>query len=337
MEETIGTNVNDIRVRHLDHMIGQKQVVKTLRMNLDAHFKTRSMLNRGDLSLGPVLFVGPPGVGKTMMAKTVHCELGNDTFIETNGVTASSIRELYSMLIRADSNTTVFVDEAQALSKQVQNILLTAISEKTIHVPLGVCSNSHCTIPLAPFTLVLATTHEFMLSGALLNRFSIYCRFELYSTDELTEIVRQRANTLRWPYESEQVLRMIAQRSKGVPRLALNMNLQTCRNVAITHDRPIITIADVDEAFELLKIDELGLEKLDRSYLGILMESGPTTLAVLSSKLTLPSHTLQMIVEPYLLREGFITKDRSSRRVITPKASRHIETVLSIQQGDKND
>ena len=143
----------------------------------------------------------------------------------------------------------------------------------------------------------------------------------------LVEIIRQRTTALRWQYESDHVLQIIAQRAKGIPRLALDTNLQTCWYVAKSHDRNVITVEDVHEAFDHLQVDELGLDKLDRSYLKILLECGPTSLGVVSSKLSLPTQTLQRIVEPYLLKEGFITKAKSSVRIITEKGRKHIENT----------
>ena len=119
---------------------------------------------------------------------------------------------------------------------------------------------------------------------------------------------------------------MVAQRAKGVPRLALNRNLQTCWSVAKSHGCDIIALNDVHRAFDLLQIDGLGLDQLDRSYLEVLLASGGSSLGVLSSKLALPPLTIQRVVEPYLLQEDFIIKEKSSTRKITDKGRRHIES-----------
>jgi len=235
--------------------------------------------------------------------------------------------ELFSILINADDNTTIFIDEAQALKSKAQHILLTALSEKRLYVPAAISSTCSYAIPLANFTMILATTHEYLLKDALKNRMRIYCRFNYYSLDDLVEIVRQRGDALNWQYESDEVLRIISQRAKRTPRLALNRNLQTCWHVTKSHDDDVITLKDVHEAFRYLQIDELGLEQLDRSYLKILLEGGRSSLGVLSSKLSLPALTIQRVVEPYLLKEGFIVKEKSSIRVITQKGRKHIENT----------
>ncbi|MFC1675951.1 Holliday junction DNA helicase RuvB C-terminal domain-containing protein [Planctomycetota bacterium] len=325
-KNTTGTDVNQVKITSLSNIHGQPQVIDTLQLHLRAHFSIRATSGSPDSSLGPVILTGPSGTGKTMVAKAIHAELGNLNLFETNGVTVNNKLELFSILINADANTTIFIDEAQGMSAKTQQILLTAISEGNLYVPANIASRYSHVMPLAKFTLILATTHEYQLRDPLRNRMRIYCRFDYYSVDNLMEIVRQRANALKWQYESDQVLKMIAQGAKKTPRLALNRNLQTCWHVTKSHDRDMITINDAYEAFSYLQIDQAGLDSLDRSYLKILLEYGKSSLGVLSSKLSLPALTVQKVVEPYLLKESFITKDRSTR-LITQKGKDHIRNA----------
>jgi Holliday junction DNA helicase RuvB len=337
MKKNEGTDVNNVQITSLSHIQGQSQVINTLQLHLRAHFNIRSTSRSPNLSFGSAIFTGPSGTGKTMVAKATHAELGNLELIETNGVTVNNKTELFSILINADENTTVFIDESQGMNSKAQHVLLTAISERMLHVPAGAASAISHIIPLSNFTIILATTHEYQLQDALRNRMRIYCRFEYYSVEELIEIVRQRTAALGWKYESDEVLKIIAQRAKKTPRLALNTNLQTCWHVTQSHERDIITVDDAKEAFSHLQIDEVGLDQLDRSYLNVLLECPKTSLGVLSSKLSLPGQTIQRVVEPYLLKEGFIMKDKSVR-IITHKGRSHIMgTANRTEEEIKND
>ncbi|MBC8472618.1 MAG: AAA family ATPase [Planctomycetes bacterium] len=332
-----GIDINQIKITSLSHIQGQPHVVKTLKLHLDAHFNIRSDYANSNPVFGPVMLTGPSGTGKTLIASAINAELGNSRFIESNGVTINKKTELFSILLNADANTTIFIDEAQGMNSKAQHILLTALSEKKLYVPAGIASSSSHIIPLANFTMILATTHEYQLQDALRNRMRIYCRFDYYSVEDLVEIVRQRTTALGWKYESYDVLKMIAQRAKKTPRLALNRNLQTCWHVTQSHERDLITVDDAKEAFSHLQIDESGLDQLDRSYLNTLFEFGKASLGVLSSKISLPGLTIQRIVEPYLLKEGFIIKDNSIR-MITQKGREHVmDTSNRTVEDIKND
>ena len=319
----IGNDVNQIKISSLSRIQGQPDVVDLLQVNLESYFTSRSTAKPENMpSFGPVLLVGASGTGKSLVAQALHSELGNLNLIESNGEMISSVSELSAMLITADENTTIFLDEAQSLNSKVQHILLTAISERKLYIPRGTSKKSSYSVPLANFTLILASTHEYQLQDALRNRMRIYCRFNYYSISDLTLIVKQRADSLGWKYENDEVLRTIAFRAKSTPRLALNRNLQMAYNVSVSHNNETITMADVEEAFKLLKIDELGLDTLERQYLRTLL-NGSNKLNVLSSKTGLPSATISNVIEPFLLREGLIDKDGSNRN-ITEKGKHHI-------------
>jgi Holliday junction DNA helicase RuvB len=320
---TIGSDVNQVEITSLSKIRGQKKVTDLLKVNLDAYFQSRQNGSGGNF--GPALLTGPSGTGKSLVAKAVHSELANLDLIETNGEMLSNSSELVSILISATADTTVFIDECHGMSRS-QNILLTALSEKVLYVPQKGNTKSKRTIPLENFTLIMATTHEYYLQNALRNRMRIYCRFEHYGIDDLVEIIRQRALALKWDIESEQVLIEIAKRSKKTPRIALNRNLQQCWNVCSSQGRNKITMKDMYQAYELLQIDALGLDELERSYLRVLQKNGSTPLNVVSSKLALPSQTIKNVLEPYLLQEGLIMKNKSSHRELTALADEHLRT-----------
>ena len=322
-ENIVGTDVNQIEITSLSHITGQSQVVNLLRMSIDSYFQNRSK-NNENTTFGPCLLTGPSGTGKTLVAKAIHAELGNLTLIETNGEMLNTINELTSVFLTADDNTSIFIDECMALNTKAQHFLLTAISERHIYAARGSSSKNKCKIPLANFVLILACTHEYQLQDALRNRMRIYCRFDYYSIEDLTEIARQRADALGWEYESEDVLRECAIRAKQTPRLALNRNLQMAYNVAISNNRDVITTADAKQAFELLSIDMLGLDFLDQAYLRELSKYDSMKLNVISSKIGLPRQTIVSVIEPFLLRSELIEKVGSDR-VITDLGKYHIE------------
>jgi len=319
-----GHDVNQVKVSSLSHIRGQRHVTETLQTHLRAYFNVRATPGSSDPSFGPTLLCGPRGTGKTLTARVIHAELGNLRLILTNGEALNRRSDLYAIVIGADEHTTIFIDEAQGLNGKTQNLLLTAISERILPVSGGSAARGYA-VPLKNFALVLATTHEYLLQDALRDRMRIYCRFNYYAVEDLVEIVRQRAEALNWPYESDEVLRTIAQRSKGTPRQALNRYLQTCWAMVQSHDGEIITMNDTVRAFCQLQVDELGLENIDRRYLSVLAQHGPAPLGVVSAKLGLPPGALQNMVEPYLLRENLLTKDKASMRVITEKGQRHLE------------
>ena len=176
-KNVVGTDVNQVKITSLSHIQGQRQVIDSLELNLRAHFNIVSDAGNSDSSFGPVIFVGPSGTGKTLVANALHAGLGNLRLVETNGETVNNKLELFSILINADDNTTIFIDEAQALKSKAQHILLTALSEKRLYVPAAISSTCSYAIPLANFTMILATTHEYLLKDALRNRMRIYCRF----------------------------------------------------------------------------------------------------------------------------------------------------------------
>lgn len=331
-EKIVGADIRQVRITSLAHVLGQPKVTEQLNLHLHAYFNIRSTTVGPCHPFGPVFLCGPPGTGKTMVAKAIHAELGNLKLVETNGVALNKKQELYAIVINAEDNTTILIDEAQGMNSTAQYILLTAISEQIIRLPANLSAGSPCSLRLANFTMILATTHEYLLQDALRDRMRIYCRFDYYSVEDLVEIVRQRTDALGWRYESDEVLEAVAQRAKGTPRQALHRNLQTSWHVAKSFARDLITLEDVHTAFQYMQIDELGLEQVDRSYLQILLECGPTPLGVLSSKLSLPALTVQRVIEPYLIKEGFVTKGRSSFRTITEKGKKHIRSA-SIASG----
>ncbi len=318
---TSGCNdVNDAAPKALNEIVGQERAIEALKMYLSAYHNDRTAGKHS--SFGPVCFSGPPGTGKTLIARSLHNELKKKTVIETIGENLDKKSELYPLFLGADDETTIFIDEAQGMSSRAQNILLKVLAEGKLCVPKGRFSNDTHHIPLARFVTIIATTHEHMLQAALRSRMRVHCRFEHYGIDDLVTITKQRADALRWEYESDDMLQMIAVRSKKNPRQALR-HLQMCWNVARSHNTDVITLEHARQAFDLSEIDELGLDHLEREYLRLLTVSSPLRLNVLAARLELPSRTIQDVVEPYLMQEGLIEKEAAGR-LVTAKGRDHI-------------
>jgi holliday junction DNA helicase RuvB len=311
----------------LSDIIGQPQVKSVVDLNLDAYKSLKKALPAKPPQFGPGLLSGPSGTGKTMTGKSIHNAIGNTRILTVNGVTFSKKGEFYATMVDADDDTTIFIDEAQAIDKKTQHLLLTAISERKVDIPVGRNGEERYTLFLPNFALFLATTDEYCLIAALRNRMRFHCRFDYYQNQDLIEIVKRRADVLHWKYESEQVLEMIAKRAKGTPRIALETNLHHSWSQAVRNQRDIITVKDVHDAFEILQIDEEGLDHADRSYLDTLYHYGPLPLNVISSKLAKPEATISRILEPYLIKNAFIVKDKHSLRIITSKGKNHLENT----------
>lgn len=323
--KTCASDVNHIQKIKLSDIIGQLQVIRILQLNLQAYDSIRKTSPATPPQFGPGLFSGPSGTGKTMTVEATHNAIGNSKFIAVNGVTLSKKAEFFSTMINADDETSVFIDEAQAIDKKTQQLLLTAISERKLYVPAGDFNAERYTISLANFALFLATTDEYCLIGALRNRMRFHCRFDYYQIQDLIKIVKKRADALQWQYESEEVLEIIAKRAKGTPRLALETNLHHSWSQAVRNQRNIITVQDVHEALGILQIDEEGLDQADRSYLDVLYRYGASPLNIISSRLSKPESTVSRVLEPYLIRNDFVIKDKHSLRIITSKGKAHLE------------
>lgn len=321
-DKEVKTDVNQYEVDSIYQLRIDPTLRELLHISIDSFFQNKAK-DPENTSYGPLALLGPSGCGKSLIAKAVHRTLLNKHLIEANGESLNSIPELTSALMTATNDTTIFIDEAQALNTKAQHLLLTGISEKKIYAPRR-NSKGKFTIPLASFSLILASTHEFQLQDALRNRMRICCRLDYYSVEELTEIVKQRADMLGWKYESIEVLKELASRSKQVPRLAINRNLQMAQNVSMSNGNEVITMQDALQALKLLQVDHLGLDQLERNYLKELAKQGKMKLNVLASKLGLPRNTISSVLEPYLLRTELISKDGSDR-VITDKGKAHLE------------
>ena len=307
-------DVNNVAPSSLSHIIGQRSVVDQVRVALDAAFEDQRKMDSA-------LLVGPPGCGKSALARVVAAEMATD-FHEVLGQSITSPADLNALLLAAKEKAVVHIDECHELRRDYQTALYLAIDKQKLFISGGKNVQS---LPIADFTLLLSTTDEFCLLQPLRDRMRLLLRFEFYSAEELTTVLRHRAKCLQWPVD-EQVLPLIAQRARGTPRLALRL-LQACRRVCRSQGEETITLENLERACVLEQTDAMGLGPTEQRYLAILVE-GPTRLNVLASMLGLPPRTVSQVTEPFLIRAGLIIKDDQGRRQLTTIGYEHCRNAV---------
>ncbi len=306
-----------LRPRSFDEYVGQERVVENLRISIDA------AKQRGE-PLEHVLFYGPPGLGKTTLAGLIARELGAN-FRPTSGPTLEKPKDLVGILTALENGDVFFVDEIHRLSRIVEEFLYPAMEDFQIDfiVDRGAYAKT-LKLPLQRFTLVGATTRAGMLTAPLRERFGIVHHLDYYAVAELERIVRRSAGVLGVPIDIT-AARTIAGRSRGTPRIA-NRLLRRVRDFAEVRADGRITPAIAEEALQREGVDELGLDRLDRAFLRTIVEQyrgGPAGIAAIAATLTEDAETLEDVVEPYLLKEGFVTRTASGRRA-TAQAYHHL-------------
>jgi len=311
------TDVNDIRPTAINHIIGQRSVVEQIKVALDAAQQDGKKFDHA-------LLVGGPGLGKTQICQVIGEEMGTDIF-EYLGQAISSVADLNAVLLSATERSVVAVDEGHELPKAVQTALYLALDRRQIMLQAGKKSGTPISIPIADFTLLVATTDEYQLLAPLRDRMRLMLRFEFYAIEELVLILRHRLKALGWECE-EAVLPQIAQRSRGVPRLALRL-AQAAHRVARSEGNAVIELAHLERACLLEQIDELGLGPTEQTYLRILAE-GNSRLNVIASRLGLPARTISQVTESFLIRAGLVVKDDQGRRQLTAEGREHARKSL---------
>ena len=302
--------INDAAPSSLNHLVGQGAVIAQVKTAIDAAFEDNSRFD-------DALLVGPPGLGKSQLASVIAQEMAT-TYHEVLGQSITNIGDLNALLLAANDKDVVHVDEAHELDKQYQTALYLALDKRTIFVNSKRCPEA---IPIAQFSLLLSTTDEYDLLAPLRDRMKLTLRFEYYSDDELTMMLRHRSKALNWPVD-DKVLPLIAQRSKGVPRLALRL-LQSCRRVCRSEGEKAILPVHFERACNLEQLDGLGLGPLERKYLTILKD-GASRLNVIASVLGLPTRTVSEVTEQYLIRAGLIDKSKDGLRELTARGREHV-------------
>ena len=306
-----------IRPLSLDDFVGQRQVCTNLRIFVEAA-RARSE------ALDHVLLVGPPGLGKTTLAKIVARELGV-SFRATAGPVIVRSGDLAALLTNLQPHDVLFIDEIHRLSPAVEEILYPAMEDFHLDLIIGEGPAARSVrIDLPPFTLVGATTRSGLLTTPLRERFGIPMRLNFYDTEDLVLIVSRGARILNVPLTEDGALE-IARRSRGTPRIAGRL-LRRVRDFAAVAGHSEISRDIASDALSRLEVDQRGLDAMDRRYLSCIAESfggGPVGVETMAAALSEPRDALEEIIEPFLIQEGFLQRTPRGRQ-LTAAAFAHL-------------
>ncbi len=313
-EDTAETS---LRPQRLTEFIGQQQARANLAVFIEAA-RTRNE------ALDHVLFVGPPGLGKTTLAQIVSRELGVN-FRATSGPVIAKAGDLAALLTNLEERDVLFIDEIHRLNPAVEEILYPAMEDFQLDLIIGEGPAARSVkIDLAPFTLVGATTRAGLLTNPLRDRFGIPVRLNFYTEAELEQIVTRGARVLGIGMTPDGA-NEIARRARGTPRIAGRL-LRRVRDFALVAGANSIDRAAADRALTALEVDAAGLDAMDRRYLSTIAENyggGPVGIDTIAAALSEPRDAIEEIVEPFLIQKGFIQRTPRGR-LLTSHAFRHL-------------
>ncbi len=302
------TDLRDVQPSSFSHIIGQRHVTEALKIAVDASFQEGKRLDE-------LILFGPPGLGKTVLVNVLAQELAVP-FVEVLAQSITKTVELNAVLLDATEGI-LFLDEIHLLSPVQQHTLLQVLDKRRIFL------NGGMSIPVAPFTLVGATTEPDGVIAPLIDRFRIVLHLDYYSLDELAQVVRRWCHDLDRKIEPDLPME-IARRGRQTPRIALRL-LQSARRVAVAEGADEITVAHLERSCDLEHISTAGLDGLQQKYMRSMGPSGQR-LNVLSSMLGVSTKVLTKTCEPFLLRSGMIVKTDGGVRQLTPKGREHVAT-----------
>ncbi|NLP31123.1 MAG: Holliday junction branch migration DNA helicase RuvB, partial [Clostridiales bacterium] len=285
-----------LRPKHFKDYIGQKKVTD----NLKVYIKAARMRNE---PLDHVLFYGPPGLGKTTLAGIIANELGVDLRI-TSGPAVERAADLAAILTNLNDNDVLFIDEIHRLNRTVEEVLYSAMEDYALDIIIGKGPSARSIrLDLAKFTLIGATTRAGSLSAPLRDRFGVISKFDMYTVEELMQIIKRSAEILNVKIDKDS-LKELAKRSRGTPRVA-NRLLKRVRDFSQVKGDGIIDIQITEKTLKALGIDKEGLEELDREILSVIIErfnGGPVGIDTIAAAIGEERVTIEDVYEPFLIQ-----------------------------------